>query len=34
MIGWTADELTWIGRADELRIASQRADVRRRYSPS
>ena len=26
MSGWTADELTRIGRADELRIASRRAD--------
>ena len=26
MSGWTADELTRVGRADELRIASRRAD--------
>jgi hypothetical protein len=26
MSGWTSDELTRIGRADELRIASRRAD--------
>jgi hypothetical protein len=26
MAGWTADELEMIGRADELRIASRRAD--------
>jgi hypothetical protein len=26
MSGWTSDELTRVGRADELRIASRRAD--------